>query len=113
MKSTSEEPQLEGTHWKLVALNEKSIDLGENAFVEFKDKKASGKAGCNSFTSEYESAGKSLSLSKIASTKMFCNDMMDKENQIITNLESVKRYEIRYGLLYLYGSNKLLMTYKK
>ena len=46
-------------------------------------------------------------------TKMFCDGLMDKENQILGNLQKVNRFEIRYGLLYLYNSNDLLLTYKK
>ncbi|TZF81465.1 META domain-containing protein [Pedobacter sp. BS3] len=114
LTQSSDQPALENTHWKLIALDQKPVDFGDNAFLELKDgDKISGKAACNSFFGEYEARSKSIKFSKIGSTKMFCNNLMDQENLILTNLQKANRYEIRYGMLYLYDSNMLLMTFKK
>jgi heat shock protein HslJ len=110
---SSEQPTLEETHWRLVAMNQKPIEPSEQAFIEFKGTKASGRAACNNFSTETEVKKNKLSFANIISTKMFCDGLMDQENQIVTNLQKVTRYEIRYGLLYLYDSNTLLLTYKK
>ncbi|MXV15401.1 META domain-containing protein [Hufsiella ginkgonis] len=113
LSGTGEQPVLEGTHWRLIALNQKPVEPSEQAFLEFKEGKASGKAACNSFSSEYELKRSHVKLGPIMSTKMFCDGLMDQENQIVQNLQKVTRFEIRYGLLYLYESNNLLMTYKR
>ncbi len=112
----SDQPQLADVQWQLMAINQKAVtDLGSKAFIRFdnKDLKIAGKAACNSIFADYELTGNKLSFAGIGSTKMYCEGLMDQENQIITNLEKVRRYEIKYGLLYLYGSDDLLLTYKK
>lgn len=112
---SSDQPQLADVQWQLMALNQKPSDLGNKAFIRFnnKDLKIAGKAACNSIFADYELNGNKLSFAGIGSTKMYCEGLMDQENQIISNLEKVRRYEIKYGLLYLYGSDDLLLTYKK
>lgn len=111
----NDQPQLGDAQWQLMAMNQKPADLGNKAFINFdqKERKISGKAGCNSIFAEYEIIGNKISFEGIGSTKMYCEGLMDQENQIISNLEKVRRYEIKYGLLYLYGSEELLLTFKK
>lgn len=111
----SDQPQLADVQWQLIALNQKTSDLGSKAFIRFnnKDLKITGRAACNSIFADYEITGNKISFAGIGSTKMYCEGLMDQENQIITNLEKVRRFEIKYGLLYLYGSDDLLLTYKK
>jgi heat shock protein HslJ len=112
---STDQPELTDAQWQLLAMNQKAADLGNKAFIRFsdKDRKIAGKAACNSIFADYELTGNKLSFSGIGSTKMYCEGLMDQENQIITNLEKTKRYEIKYGLLYLYGSDDLLLTFKK
>lgn len=111
----ADQPELADVQWQLLAMNQKAADLGNKAFIRFndKDRKISGKAACNSIFADYELTGSKLSFSGIGSTKMYCEGLMDQENQIITDLEKTRRYEIKYGLLYLYGSDDLLLTFKK
>jgi heat shock protein HslJ len=116
MTGSSDDIKLEGTNWQLIAMDKKPSDLGDRATIMFneKDMKIAGKAACNSIFGGYELNRNNISFTGIGSTKMFCDGMMDKENQIVTNLQKIKKFEIKYGLLYLYGSdNELLLTYKK
>jgi heat shock protein HslJ len=108
-----DQPQFEGTHWLLIAMDQKAVTPDEQTFIEFNDLKASGRASCNSFSAEYELKRNKVHFSNPVSTRMYCEGLMDKENQILSNLQRVNRFEIRYGLLYLYSSNELLLTYKK
>jgi len=113
---SADQPKLDEAQWQLLAMNQKPADLGDKAFVRFddKDRKITGKAGCNSIFADYELlAGNKIRFGIIGSTKMYCEGLMDQENQIVTNLEKTRRFEIKYGLLYLYGSDDLLLTFKK
>ncbi len=113
LTASSDQPEFAGTHWKLIAMNQKAIQPTDQAFIEFSGDKASGKSACNSFTATVEQKRNKLSFTGFTSTKMFCDGLMDEENTILTNLQKVNRFEIRYGLLYLYESNNLVLTYKK
>lgn len=106
--------KLEGTEWKLSAINHKAIS-NSNAFLKFDDGEAKGKAFCNSFSTDYEQVGDTqLSFDPIKSTKMYCEGVMDLENQMVSNLQSVKHYRIKNGILYLLSSTQeVLLTFKK
>ena len=115
MKPEDATLELDGQRWTLTAIKHKPINSEGKAFLEFeKNLDVKGKAFCNSISAEYELMGKDqLSFSGIVSTKMFCDGVMNLENEMITNLQAVKRYEIKNGLLYLHGSESLLLTFKK
>jgi heat shock protein HslJ len=114
---SGDQPKLDGTRWQLLAMNQKAMDLGDKAFITFDDqtRKMTGKAACNSIFADYEvSGGNKIHFGNIGSTKMYCEGLMDQENQIVTDLSKVQHFEIKYGLLYMHGSdNELLLTYKK
>lgn len=107
--------KLDGQRWTLTAIKHKPINGGGNAYLEFQDNlDVKGKAFCNSINAEYELMGKDqLTFSDIVSTKMFCDGVMNLENEMITHLQAVKRYEIKNGMLYLHDSESLLLTFKK
>lgn len=113
---SSDQPKLDNVQWQLLAMDQKPADLGDKAFITFddKDRKMTGKAACNSIFADYELLARNkLRFASIGSTKMYCEGLMDQENKIVTDLQKVRRFEIKYGLLYLYGSDDLLLTYKK
>jgi heat shock protein HslJ len=112
---SSEMPTLGDNQWQLIAMDQKPVNLGSNAYIKFneKDLKVGGKAACNTFFADFERSGDKISFSIVGSTKMYCEGLMEVEGQIITNLQKVKRYEVKYGLLYLFGSDDLLLTFKK
>jgi len=91
------------------------VDFGDRAFLTFdeKDNKISGKAACNSFSSEYEMAGEKIKFTGIVSTKMYCEGIMDDENQIITLLKKTSRYEVKSDKLYFYDEGKAVLTFKR
>lgn len=105
----------ENTHWALTSIANKPNDI-ESAYLKFdtKDHKVSGKAACNGFSAAYELfTDNRIVFSEITSTKMYCEGLMDEENAILTNLQHVKRYEIKADRLYFYGDEGLLLTYKR
>ncbi len=106
--------RLRKSDWRLTAIGERTVNFGDRAYLKFDDKenRINGRAVCNSFFSEYQITGNKISFSPIGSTKMYCEGSMDDEDQIIRGLQNTDRYEIRSDLLYLYGGDKLLLTFK-
>ncbi len=115
MQPNSDLPKLGESNWKLIAIEQKPVNYGDRAFIKFdeKENKISGKAACNSFSSEYEMIGQKITFTGIGSTKMYCEGIMDDENQIITQLQKTTRYEVKSDMLYLYAGDKLGLTFRR
>ena len=115
LKPESEIIKLDGTKWVLTAIKHKPVGSNKNAFLEFSPKlEVKGKAFCNSISGDYELMGKDqLTFQELVTTKMFCDGVMDQENEMITSLQNVKRYQIKNQMLYLYNSDDVLLTFKK
>lgn len=115
LNSKTDSPTLGNTNWKLIAINQKPVSLGDRAFITFdeKEQRAAGKAACNSFSGGYEQIRDNITFSDIISTKMYCEGLMDQEGQILTHLKDTRRFEVKSDMLYLYGSDELLLTFKR
>lgn len=106
--------KLEGPEWRLIEIEHKTVSTKGNAYLVFdgEDLEVKGKAFCNSISADYERMGDNqLVFQEIVSTKMYCNGVMNLENQMIDNLRKVKRFEIRNGILYLSDSDNILLTF--
>jgi len=103
------------TSWKLISINQNPVSLGDAALIKFdeKENKVSGTAACNSFNAGYEMIKKTIKFESVVTTKKYCEGKMDEENQIITNLQNVTRYDVKANKLYFYGKDQLLLTYKR
>lgn len=115
IKGSADNPKLQDQRWEIVAINQKPISL-KGAFIEFNEskRKAAGKAACNSFSSDYETGtNNQLTFGDIVTTKMYCEGVMDTENEIITNLQQIKNYQIKSDMLYLYNGTELIFTLKR
>ncbi|MBC8052568.1 MAG: META domain-containing protein [Sphingobacteriaceae bacterium] len=107
---------LDGPEWQLTAIEHKPVVANGRAYLKFdgKDLEVKGKAFCNSITADYERMGdKQVTFQEITSTKMFCDGVMNLEEQMVSNLRRVKKFEIRNGMLYLSDSDNVLLTFKK
>lgn len=115
IKPTSDLPKLGESNWTLTAIEQRAVSFGDRATVKFdeKENKIAGKAVCNSFFSEYEMIGNKITFTGVGSTKMYCEGVMDQENQIISNLQKTTRYEVKADFLYLYAGDTLVLTYKR
>ncbi|MEJ7778581.1 MAG: META domain-containing protein [Daejeonella sp.] len=115
INSSADLPRLGESTWNLTAIEQRPVNFNGRAFIKFdeKESKISGKALCNSYFSEYEMIGKKVTFSSVGSTKMYCEGMMDEENQIITNLQKTKRYDVKSDFLYFYAGEKLVLTFKR
>jgi heat shock protein HslJ len=115
LKPEADLPTFGESVWNLTAIEQRPVNFKGRAYMQFdeKDNKVSGKAVCNSFFSEYEILRQKITFTDLGSTKMYCEGMMDEENQIITNLQKTTRYEIKAGFLYLYAQERLVLTFKR
>ncbi|MBC7913062.1 MAG: META domain-containing protein [Pyrinomonadaceae bacterium] len=117
LKPESTPLTLNGPQWKLVSINHKAITDDGRAYLKFdgKDLEVKGKAFCNTITADYGLMGDTqLTFEAITSTKMYCDGIMDLENQMVSNMQNVKHYQIKNGMLYLLSSsNEALLTFKK
>jgi heat shock protein HslJ len=115
VNQASDHVNLGDSEWKLVSIEQTPTNLGENAIIKFNEKesKVSGIAACNSFGANYEMIRQAIKFESLITTKKFCEEKMDEENQIITNLQNVTRYEVKSNILYFYSQDKLMLTYKR
>jgi len=108
---------LENTKWILKTLNDKKIFIPESskeAYIEFKSAgKVNGYGGCNTFFGTYTTVKDKLNFGPIARTEMFCEAMMDVENNFMSALEKTVRYKVSGNILELYDVNNLLATFTK
>ena len=103
------------TQWKLMSIEQNPVNLGGNATLKFdeKENKISGIAACNNFNAGYEMIRNTITFGNIITTKKYCEGKMDEENKIITNLQSVTRYDVKADMLYFYNQDQLVLTYKR
>lgn len=87
------------TYWKLIELNGQKITYSKDkpeVFIIFKSKESlvHGNSGCNNFSGSYSVTNETqLSLSKMVSTMMACEDM-SLENEFVQTLERVDNFAI-------------------
>jgi heat shock protein HslJ len=88
-----------GTDWVLSSLIAKNSDIPvppASAPILNLDEngRMTGHGGCNNIFSDFTAADGSISFGPIASTRMFCEGLMELENSFTTALDAVTRYEI-------------------
>lgn len=94
------------THWKLIALGEKSIDTSKNVkemYIIFRSEnnRAEGNGGCNNFAGPYRLKGdSSVILGELASTKMYCAGI-ENENAFFIALSATDHFQIHDDTLIL------------
>lgn len=98
---------LQDTYWVLKKLGKELIEpeKGKRAvhIIFGEDRKVSGLAGCNRFSSAYTRRKDDLALGPVAATRMMCPDRADIENALFLVLDRTERFAIE-------GQTLLLMT---
>ncbi len=108
---------LEDTTWALLELNGKTIAVKVNdkaPYLELNSKKASayGFGGCNRFFGAYETSGHFLTLGAMGATRMACPEGMDQEQELLTALGSITRYEVHGSKLMLFADKTLVARFE-
>jgi len=119
--SGSSESSLYGIEWyvKEIHIPEKNEKIsagkdtitGKRAFIEFDHEKESvhGNGGCNIFGGKLAVKNKSIGISQVFSTKMYCEGVQEKEDAFFSVLEKVNRFKIKGKKLFLYQDKSLLI----
>lgn len=83
---------------------------GKTVFIKFNKEKGSagGNGGCNTFGGTLVVKGRSISITEIISTQMYCEGVQQTENDFFNALRKATRFEIRNNSLFIY-QDKLLM----
>jgi putative lipoprotein len=100
---------LKGTAWSLIEINGQPILEGSAPTLIFEADRAGGNASCNTFGGEYMAKDGKLSFGPIASTLMYCEDVMDQETAFLAALERAEGYLIKAGDLLILGPGGDLM----
>ncbi|MEE4136923.1 MAG: META domain-containing protein, partial [Desulforhopalus sp.] len=92
-----------GTSWEVISYNNGrealvSLLTGTDISLTFgTDGQVSGNAGCNSYSGDYQTSGKTLKVGSLTGTRMFCDKpvgVMDQEKQYLAALQSGVTFEI-------------------
>ena len=105
---------LDGSSWTLVEGMDVTIPDDVAMTIAFEAGRASGSGGCNRFTGSYEQDGESISLGRVASTRMACDEeVMSAERAYLSALESVSLWSAIGGVLVLSdNSDQALLRYE-
>lgn len=100
---------LENTNWILVRLGDKPISVTAarqtpSLMLVPKGKSAHGSTGCNRFQGGYRVEGGTLRFTGIATTRMFCADVRELEEQYVRVLDATARWKIVDAHLELYDT---------
>ncbi len=103
------------TRWSLKKIynNDKEEAVNTKAFIRFDKEKGSagGNGSCNSFGSTANVKGNEVSFKNIFSTKMYCEEVQQIENDFLGKLEKVNRFEIKEKTLLMYRDQEMLLEF--
>jgi len=104
-----------GREWRLVELGGRPAAMGAGgrpATLRLDAGRASGFAGCNSFSGGYRMmAGSSLVFSPLASTRMACAEGMELEREYLAALEATRSFRLTTQGLELLGERGVLARF--
>ncbi len=103
-----------GREWRLVELAGRPAAMGAGgrpATLRMEAERASGFAGCNSFSGGYEMADSSLVFSPLASTRMACAEGMELEREYLAALEATRSFRLTTQGLELLGERGVLARF--
>ena len=107
--------KLYDTKWSLKKITTVSgtEPVSTKAFIRFNKEKnsAGGNGSCNSFGSTATVDKNQVSFSEIFSTKMYCEQVQQTENQFLGNLRKVNRFEVDDNKLRLFENKTLLLEF--
>jgi heat shock protein HslJ len=103
-----------GREWRLVELGGRPAAMGAGgrpATLRLEAGRASGFAGCNSFSGGYEMADSRLAFSPLASTRMACAEGMELEREYLAALEATRSFRLTTQGLELLGERGVLARF--
>ena len=102
--------------WVLTTMNGEELDRTKpRPRLELypKEGRISGNGGCNELFGQMEGKGKEITFRNVGTTKMFCRDLMEQENNFLTLLQEAQTYRIKDLKLYLFEGKKEILVFQK
>jgi heat shock protein HslJ len=105
--------ELANTEWQLNTIGGSSPVQGVWVTLVFDDEgKVTGAGGCNGYNASYTVDDAEITFGPAASTRMFCQDVMEQESAFFQGLANANRYELfTKDMLGLYADDELLMDF--
>ena len=103
--------ELAGSSWQVTSYNNgkggvQSVIIGTELTANFgTDGSLAGSAGCNNYTTTYQTDGNNISIGPAATTRMFCAEpegIMEQEQAYLAALETAATYEIELNRMDMY-----------
>ncbi len=107
--------ELTGSTWRVEAVKGAgAIDTANTEFLIQPDGRFNTTVGCNRMSGKAAIAGSKLTFGLIASTKMFCEDLMDLEQKYEAALAATQSFRTEGGLLkFADSSGRDLITFAR
>jgi heat shock protein HslJ len=103
-----------GREWRLAELGGRPAAMGAGgrpATLRLDAGRASGFAGCNTFSGGYLMAGSNLVMPDLTSTRMACAEGMELEREYLAALEATLSFRLTTQGLELLGENGVLARF--
>ena len=91
--------RLEGSQWRLVKLNGREVPAEVEITLEFKSGHTGGKGACNGYGADYQQTGNRLEIGPVVSTMMYCEGVMEIEQEYLKTFEQVKSFSLQPNFL--------------
>ena len=105
--------KMQGIVWRAEKLANRYVPQQLNVRVIFEpNERLYGFAGCNNFNGSYKQRSSQLSVQPLVSTRKFCADSSELEQQFTQSLQSADRAEVNGDTLQLFKNNQLILQFK-
>ncbi|WP_445426688.1 META domain-containing protein [Alishewanella sp. HL-SH06] len=101
--------QLQGIVWRAEKVANRYIPHQLNVRLIFEKDRLYGFSGCNNFNASYEQQANTLSVQPLASTRKFCAEASNIEQQFTEKLQQVDRAEVNADKLQLFYNNQVIL----
>ena len=104
--------KIQGIVWRAEKLTDRYIPQQLNVRVIFdQNERLYGFAGCNNFNGNYKQRSNQLSVQPLISTRKFCAESSELEQQFTRSLQSADRAEVNGDKLQLFKNNQLILQF--
>lgn len=102
---------LQGIVWRAEKIADRYIPHSLNVRLIFEKDKLYGFSGCNNFNASYQQRANTFAVQQLASTRKFCADASNIEQQFTEKLQQADRAEVNADKLQLFYNNQVIMEF--
>ncbi len=101
--------QLQGIVWRAEKIANRYIPHQLNVRLIFDKDRLYGFSGCNNFNASYQQRANTLNVQQLASTRKYCADASNIEQQFTEKLQQADRAEVNADKLQLFYNNQVIL----